>query len=194
MPTLYQITDDVLALDRLLDEAGGELTPETEAAIDAFFAEAQENVEEKLDAYCQLITRLESEAAVARSRKENFAKIQQVRENAAEHLRGQIKAFGIKTGLLTTSTTTTNEKGKEKKIPGKKITTSSGYEIGIQYSGPTFGKLELIPGQEIDEEFKMQPPPPPPVPDKEAITEYLVAGGSLPFAKLLPRTITIKIK
>ena len=63
MPTLYAISDDIAALGALLEETGGELTPENEAAFVAFEAEITSNLNGKVDGYCALIAEIDARAA-----------------------------------------------------------------------------------------------------------------------------------
>lgn len=183
MVTLYQIEAEHAALEALLEEAGGEITPENEAALDAFFAECTTNIEGKLNGYCELIRKFENDAVAAKARKDEFTKLLAVKENSAEYLRDRVKAFGVNTGLLTV-----NAKDGKKTTPGRKINTPR-WEIGIQKSGGS-QKLEMIPGVEVDDQFTKMVK----VTDNEAIRDYLEAGGTLPFARLAERGVTLKIK
>jgi hypothetical protein len=59
MPTLLEISDDLIAfrqlLEELCDETGGELPAELAESLDSWFAELDQNRDAKLDAYCALI-------------------------------------------------------------------------------------------------------------------------------------------
>lgn len=64
MATLRQISEDLRALDDLLEEIGGDISEaDAEAAIDQWLAENRANLNKKLDGYCTLIQkRLDSES------------------------------------------------------------------------------------------------------------------------------------
>ena len=56
---LFQIGQDYLALEELLLESGGEVTPEVEELM----AEVQGSLEQKVEGYCSLIKEWEGDAA-----------------------------------------------------------------------------------------------------------------------------------
>ena len=56
MRTLFSISDDLLALGRILDEAGGDVShPDAIAALDAWETELATDLEAKADSYAALI-------------------------------------------------------------------------------------------------------------------------------------------
>lgn len=59
--TLFQITDDLAALDDLLDEVGGDVSdPRVAAAVEAWMAELDSDLNRKVDGYAAFITELEA--------------------------------------------------------------------------------------------------------------------------------------
>lgn len=55
MGTLYELSNDMLMIERELEENGGELTPELEAAL----ADTQESIRAKANGYWSLIAKLD---------------------------------------------------------------------------------------------------------------------------------------
>lgn len=73
MRTLYEITDDMQALDALLDEIGGDVSDEdVEAAITAWFDSLDAEWEAKLDGYAAYIR---NRTALAEARKAEAARM-----------------------------------------------------------------------------------------------------------------------
>lgn len=62
--SLFDISEDIRALHELLEESGGEVAAEDEAALDDFFAELGAAESEKIDGYCALIAELEAKAEI----------------------------------------------------------------------------------------------------------------------------------
>lgn len=169
--TLFEIGEELRALDALLDETGGELTPETESVVEEFFRELQSDQANKLNGYCHYLKKLESEAAVARATADQFRQKVAVRENAALRLKDRLKEFMIATGQ-------------------KKAVTTEGWEIAVVNNG---GKqpMDLDATAPIPKEFMVQPPP---VADKDLIRAALEGGAKLPFARLKERGQQLRIK
>lgn len=184
---LLDVQADYLALDELLDQTGGEITEENEAAFEALFKEIVGNAAEKLDGYCNLIASLERRSAALKEREEIFSMDRKVTDRKADSLRERMKIFGITTGLLTLSQ---KVEGKKTPVPGRKIETlPSGYKIGIQ----TAGKAALYVDETMDipDEYLTYLPP---VVNKEAIRAALDAGQTLPFAAYKEKSISLTIK
>lgn len=83
---LYEITGDVLALESLLLESGGEWTPEAEA----LFAEVEGSLETKVDGYASLIREWELDAEKWKAEEERVALHRKARENAAKRLKARL--------------------------------------------------------------------------------------------------------
>jgi hypothetical protein len=99
MPTLLEISGDLLALSDLLEESGGEVTPETEAAIDAWFADLGEQRDAKIDNYAALVRELTLRAAARKEEQERLALCVRVDENTVKRLKERLKLFMELQGL-----------------------------------------------------------------------------------------------
>jgi hypothetical protein len=175
MADLFDIGDiaDIKALMDLLDETDGEITPESQDAMDAFFAEIEGNQGEKLQGYATLIRRMETEAAVAKAEAEQWDRKGDARANSARRLKDRLKLYLEVTGQ-------------------KKVQTSRGYVIAIQANG---GKVPLVIADGTDpkalpetfQRIRVEI-------DTDAVRETLESGGSLPFAALGERGSHIRIR
>lgn len=109
--TLYDITDDVMALESLLDEAGGDITdPAVCAAFDAWVAELATDMGNKVDNYAAMIRELEFRAADAK-------------EEAAR-LIARAKSAESKREFLASRLQTALEMQGSPKIEGRRFTVS----------------------------------------------------------------------
>lgn len=170
--TLFEITEDLRALDALLDESDGEITPENEAAYDAFFAELQQEQGAKLDAYIGLLKTWEGEEAVARSVIDQFkAKVQAIGNRIDRH-RGRMLLHLVNTGQ-------------------KSIKSAKGYTVARQDNG---GKQPLdidpvdpktVPGRFQKVTVSI---------DADAVRAAIDAGETVPFARLKPRGQQLRIR
>jgi hypothetical protein len=90
----FQIGDEELALHAILEEVGGDMSDEeAEAAIEAWFAEIEQDVEKKVDGYCALVKHF---AKVAEARKEEAKRIEAMAKadaNRAEKLKTRLHEF-----------------------------------------------------------------------------------------------------
>lgn len=84
---LHEITADMLALEELLLESGGEFTPEVEALI----AEMEGNLEAKATGYASLIREWEADAKKWKAEADRCAAHRKARENAAERLKERLR-------------------------------------------------------------------------------------------------------
>ena len=91
---LFDISDDILALEAILDEAGGEVTDEqVERTIDEWFAELGEERDSKLNGYGFLIRALEGRAAILKEEVSRLRARQQTAENKVARLKGRLEVF-----------------------------------------------------------------------------------------------------
>lgn len=176
MRTLFDIGDDLRHLDLLLEEA--ENTGDQDKNIFALSAlmewlnDLQNEQQEKLERYRQYILRLETEAAVAKSEKEQYQKMQQSRENRVEWLKTRLKEYFQQRGIDKAVTST-----------GRTISVQlNGGKVGIEYS-ETLINLDEIPQEFIKKEL-----------NKEAVREALESGRELGFAKLAERGKSLRIR
>lgn len=173
MPKLFDIGEDLMALSDLLDESGGEITPENEPIFDAFFAELQNDQALKLDGYVGLIKTIEGEAAVAKATAEQFQMKARTRENSVKRLKDRIKLFMENTRQ-------------------QKATSAKGFVLAIQNNG---GKTPL----DIDESTRPESVPEKfqrvtVTIDADKVREALEAGEELSFARLQPRGSHLRIR
>jgi hypothetical protein len=170
--TLLDITEDMAAIDELLAESGGEITPETEGTLDAWFAELDTNFTGKVDNYCALITEIECRAAVRKAEADRLYDRAKVDENAAKALRERLRFVW------------------ELRAMGKVQT--SRYTVSLAKNG---GKAALdvrvgaedLPAWAVKTETVVTV-------DKDAIRSRLEAGEQLDFASLMQRGNRIAIK
>lgn len=95
MASLLRISDDIVRLDRMIEDAGGELTPE----IDAALSELEGQLQEKAGAYVGLIREMERRAE-ARRVEYRWLREQADREDAiAEQLKGRLLAVMKRHGI-----------------------------------------------------------------------------------------------
>lgn len=90
--TLFDITEDLLALADLLDEQDGDIT-ETEAQFDAWFAELGEERDNKLDGYAYLIRDCEAEAERLKDEVDRLRARKTAAENKAKKLKERLEVF-----------------------------------------------------------------------------------------------------
>lgn len=81
-PTLYSITAEMNAILALIEEGGGELTPELEHAL----AINEEQFVAKAEDYGHAILNLKAMAAAAKAEKDRLANLQKFYENACKRI------------------------------------------------------------------------------------------------------------
>lgn len=167
---LYDLIPEHKALLELIDEQpGGELSPETEAALDAFFSEIAGDEAAKLDSYVHVIRTMELKAAAAQSEIDQYTARKRSAEAAVKRLKDRVKTYMEITGRT-------------------KVTTATGRTFAIQKNG---GNPPMDIDSDVPAEFLFQPPP---VPDRELILAALKDGKELPFARLLPAGTHLRIR
>lgn len=103
--SLFKIGDDLLALDDLLEEQGGDLTmPEAEQAVDQWLSELQTDLHGKLDRYARYIADLEARADAKRAEVERLQERVHIEENRAKWLKGRLLEFFRTHGLTKVET------------------------------------------------------------------------------------------
>ena len=172
MPTIYQIADDMAALDALLAETGGEITPEAEAAFDAFEAELTNNLHGKTDAYCALIAEIDARAAARKAEAKRLADRAKTDERTADALRERLRFVW--------------EQRKLGKVETERFTVSLAKNGGKQPLDIRCG-VEELPAWAVRREMVVSV-------DKDAIRSRLDAGEPLDFASLMERGTRINIK
>lgn len=167
---LFDITDDMQALDDLLAEVGGDVSdPKVAAAVEAWFAELDHSLSAKVDNYAALITSMRARADVRRQEAERLARRAQVDEASADWLASRLLSALDARGT-------------------KKLETDR-YAVSVVGNG---GKQPLVLDTEIPVEWnrtvtKVEP-------DRERIRLALEAGEALPFARLGERGRRLAIR
>jgi hypothetical protein len=174
MSTLFELTEESVTIDSLLEQLGGEIpNEETERAIDAVLADLEVRTEQKMDAYAGLI---EEYAAVARARREHAKKLEESArriENKADVLKGRLLHFFERTG-------------RTRPVVG------SPYTVAVATNG---GKLPLklhCQPEQLPEEYRREVTTY--KADQDAIRAALEAGTPLVFAELGERGKSLRIK
>lgn len=162
--TLLKISDDMVALDELLAEGGGEI----EATIERWMNELDADLQNKADGYAGLITEMRRRAEARQGEVERLRRLVEIDERNADFLRDRLKGVMERHGF-------------------KKIETER-YRLTVANNG---GKLPLLLDEaDVPDGYKKQPPP---IPDKDKIRADLDAGVSLPFARYGPRGTNLRI-
>lgn len=171
MPTLFEISDDLVALETLLDETGGDVSdPAVAAAVDAWFAEIQTNMTAKVDNYCAFIRELEARASVRKEESERLLKRVRADENAAKSLKGRLQmVFEIRN-------------------LGKVETPR--FRVSLSGNG-SLAPLTVHDEKVIPKSYFYTPPP---VLDKDKVRADLEAGKEVPGCTLEPRGKHLNIR
>lgn len=85
--TLFSLSEDLLALDALLTESGGELTPEVEAWI----AESRDKFSDKIDGFGWYWRTIEARVAGLKLAQEELTAKRAVEERKLERLKGYVR-------------------------------------------------------------------------------------------------------
>lgn len=100
MAHLYEIENELQQIFNLLEENGGEFTEEIEQALEI----TQQNLNDKIEAYCHIITMYDSEIDCCKNEKDRINSIQKVKKNAVDRIKFKlleaVNKFGVpgKTG------------------------------------------------------------------------------------------------
>lgn len=163
MTTLDGITEDLLALDQLLDEIEGDLSdPAAEAAVAEWMNELEKNLKTKADGYAALITELEARVRLRREESQRLSVRAKADERKVDWLRGRL--------LLAMRRTNTP------------LINTSRYRISVAQNGGVSPLILLaeVPPEWVKVRTEVSP-------DRERIREALDAGERLPFAAYGPR-------
>lgn len=170
MRSLFNITEDMLALERILHEAGGDISdPDVEAAVNGWFDELQGDLETKVENYCSLIRDIDIRAANRKREEERIRGLRQVDENMVKSLKSRMQQALDFIGVKRVNTdlfrvTVANNGGKKPLVLD---------ESGIP--------PEYITVRQIEE------------PNKDLIRQQLEKGTDLPFAALKERGRSLRI-
>ena len=171
--TLLDITGDLRALDDLLAEVEGDISdPKVLQAIDAWFAELDQDMLTKCDNYAAFITELQARAATRKSEADRLAKRAKIDSNNADFLKQRL--LQVMQGRSM-----------------KKLETDR-YRISVSANG---GKqpLDVHDASLIPQELKRHIPERY-EPDPDLIRVRLDAGVDVPGAVYQPRGSHLRIK
>ena len=94
MKSLYNLTEDLLAIYDALEENGGELTDELAVALD----ETEQALTKKADNYSSFIRMIRDRAAAADAEIKRLQGIKRVAQNAEKAIRNHIADYMVATG------------------------------------------------------------------------------------------------
>ena len=130
--TLYEISDELQQIVNTIEENGGEIDEYTEEALQI----KQEELETKIENYCNLITILKSDVECCKNEKQRINSLQNTKKNIVDKLRERILEAVLKWGnegksgnkVLDLSTRKLFTKCKETFVPNEeRIATFSKY-------------------------------------------------------------------
>lgn len=169
--TLFAISDDLLALDALLEELGGDVTEETTAAaIDDWLGTLGAERDQKLDNYAALIREIEARAEARKTEAHRLAELVRIDTNRAAVLKARLKNFFIVHDL-------------------KPIETAR-FKLSLVNNGGVLPLVVDLPADDLPEAFqrvKLEV-------DNDAIRSALDEGEVLPFARYGERGKSLRIK
>ena len=154
--TLFEISEDIQALDDLLFEMGGDVT-DADAVIDKWFTDNADALNAKLDGYAALIAQRRAFAITRRAAADALEALAKADENTAQRLKDRLKFFFESRGI-------------------DKMETSE-HRFALAKNG---GKLPLLVTGEVPTQFQKTTVSP----DSDAIRAALDSGEKLDFAEL----------
>lgn len=152
MRRLHDIAGDVLALEDLLLEGGGEWTPE----VEALFNEVHGSLESKVDGYAALIQEWTLDAEKWKAEEARVAGHRKARENAAKRLKDRLCQELLFMGV-------------------PKVETGR-FKVAVQRAAPSVAVL--VPASELPAEYRREIPATCEA-DKKALADALKAGVDL---------------
>lgn len=172
--SLLDISDDIFALDDLLDESGGEIGEGQEATFDQWFKELGTERDRKIDGYGSLMAELTNRAEVREKRAAEMLELSRIDKKKVEFLKSRLLMF-FQAHKITRLDT--------ERFRFTRCTNGGHQPMWCEEAAklPDNYRRTVI-------EYK-------PETDKiRAALKALPDGESLPFAKLLPRGEHIRIK
>ena len=172
---LYEITDDLIALNDLLESVEGDLSRcgEMEPAVTQWLTSLDAEQGVKLDAYVGLIRQLEMESAAAKAEVEQWATKARSRENRAKYLKDRLKHHLTVTGQTKVQTAT-----------GRTISVvNNGGQRPIVWADAI--DLDTVPADLVFTRREI---------DRAKVRESLEAGQEFGFATLADRGTSLRVK
>ena len=172
MSQLIEIADEERALDKLLDEADGDVTG-MEQIIDDWKEELGDKFDEKVDSYAALITEKMRLYQVRQGEAERMTRLALTDKNRADWLKERLMYVLKELGV-------------------QKMDTNR-FRVSVATNG---GKQPIdiyVPDDELPAEYQKQVPASVAA-DKDAIREALVAGKKIKGAVLKERGTSLRIR
>lgn len=168
MSTLLEITDNMVALDDLIQECGGDMEdPQVENAISTWISEMQDDLDNKVDNYAAFITELKARSATRKAEADRLSNRARTDSNTASFLANRLKIALTELGI-------------------KKLETDR-YRVSVAGNG---GKKPLDIHGEVPVDYTKTVVET----DKAKIREALEGGKELDFAILQDRGNRLSIK
>lgn len=105
MSTLFQIGEDLSALEQLLTENDGEITSDAAGeALEAWFDELGEARDQKIDNYCRLIATIDARANARRAEIIRLGALVDTDYNAITRLKTALHSFMLEQGITKLET------------------------------------------------------------------------------------------
>ncbi len=172
--TLWEIDANMIALDEILEENGGEISdPQVEAILDEWFAECKSDLNNKVDGYVGFIAELTARAEVRKAEADRLAFRAKVDNNLKNSLKERLKLF--------------LEAKAMKKLETKryKVTVAgNGGKLPLQLSPKMQEHPENLPA--VYQKIQISP-------NTDAIRTDLEAGKPIDFASLGERGTHLRI-
>jgi hypothetical protein len=174
MRRLFDIGDDLLAIDGLIDDLDGDVSdPAVEAALGMWFDESQAEEGVKLDGYAGYIRQLEHEATIAKAEAEEYRRRAQIRENRVAWLKARLIQHLQRTGRTKVATATGRTIALQQNVGKAPVVLSE--DAKPSDFGPEFHAVSVRI-------------------DVDKVREHLEAGGILAGAKLGERGVHLRIR
>jgi hypothetical protein len=164
---LFEISGAIVAIEDRIIEAGGEITPEIEAELNAM----EGSFEEKAVAVAAVVQNLSGLADAARGEEKRIAALRKARENGADRLKRYLRDCMVVTGT-------------------KKI-ESGAFNIGLQASPPSV--TCMLDASELPERFVRVIPETREV-DKKALIDAYKAGEEIPTGVIVENAMHVRIR
>tara|TARA_B100001123_G_C15047223_1_gene922064 strand:+ start:315 stop:827 length:513 start_codon:yes stop_codon:yes gene_type:complete len=167
--TLFNIADDMIALDDLLTEVDGDVSdPEVADYVDQLFQENSQNLKQKVENYCWLIREKEARSKALQAEADRLAREAKIETNKAKGLKDRLM-FNLERQEI------------------KKVQTDQ-FRVSIASNG---GKLPLhVEEHLVPDQFKVTVLKT----DNQKIRQALEAGENLEFAMLGQRGKRLNLK
>ena len=100
MSTLLEITDNMVVLDDLIQECGGNMEdPQIEEAISTWISEMQDDLDNKVDNYAAFITELKARSATRKAEADRLAARARTDSSTAAFLANRLKIALTELGI-----------------------------------------------------------------------------------------------